>query len=199
MNSNSGPTPPTTPAPALAASLSDEDECHHVLSLALHHIETRNIAHQVHLLDLPGPTYRHKRSEAALVTQVRDFLKNPTLLGGTITEVNGLMARLQDVARVAECDLVLNQAVEYDFVSMQASKPAEEGKLRRADAKARLEKDRKARGLKHQKEWAEKGEANAAAEAQRLQNARITPAVMRLRLQELINHETINGYPIDEW
>ena len=199
MDSTSDPNPPATPTPAPASSLSNEDNRHHVLSLALHHIETRNIAHQIYLIDPHGAKNQGKRLEAALVTQIRDFLKNPTLLGGTISDVNGLMARLQDAVKVEECDLVLKQAVEYDFVSLQASKPAEESKLRRAEAKGRHEVNRKTRGLKYNTEWAEKGEANAAAEAQRHQNARITPAVMRLRLQELINNKTVNGCSIDEW
>ena len=150
MDSTSDPNPPATPTPAPASSLSNEDNRHHVLSLALHHIETPNIAHQVNMLGTRGPTYLQKRTEKGLVDQVRDFLKNPTLVGGTIADVNGLMALLQDPAKVEECDILLKQAVEYDFAALQISKPAQASKLRRAEAKARYEADKEGRWLEVQ-------------------------------------------------
>ena len=187
MTSNSEANPSTETAPP-PPPLS-EAERRIVLWLALHGIEVPAIAHHLH----------KKHLKDALVDQVLEFLKDPKL-DGTISDVNGLLGRLQNAENVAECDLVHGRAVDHGFVEIQALSPEEARKLHGAEARARNAAKSKSAGANaYNKTEAKKGEDNAAAEAQRLQNARITPVVMRQRLQELINNKTVNGFPIDEW
>ena len=198
MASTSDSEPSATPAPAIPTSLPERDRCL-VLNLALHHIGSHNIAHQLYILE-NGHRIPSKDHEQALVALYRDLLNNISLQEGTVSDVFGLLALLQGAEEVERCGFVLKPAVEHEYVHQAAKTPLEARKLLVERAKARRQADKKAVGAKnYNRAEAKKGEANAPAETQRLDNARITPQTMQMRLQELIKHHTINGSAIDKW